>query len=822
MEENGESGRLDYNKRRAEGGDRKDNEPKVQKLNSDQKTKKGNPLSTTCYVQILGTGLDTQDTSPSILLFFDDQRFIFNAGEGLQRFCTEHGIKLSKINHIFLSRVCSETTGGLAGLLLTLAGKGNKEMSVSIQGPSGLQFLVKAMKTFVPKKAMLHTSIIGPTWTSDRAADFDSKIFTEPAKIFANEVVKISALLLRPRCYPPSNPSFLKPIALDSQQGLDMTKLKPGDISAIYFLELPEIIGKFDPKKAMALGLKPGFKFRDLQLGKSVPSDDPKISQLVHPSDVMGPSVAGPIVLLVDCPTLSHLQQLVSLHSLGSYYNGEKIVSCVIHLSPSSVTLTEGYQTWMRRFGGAQHIMAGHEKKNIEIPILKSTAKMAARLNYLCPNFFPSCGFLAPPNFHNAEQDIIASNLVAVPNPSKIVAAENLLKFHLRPSSHYGLNKSAIPKLGSHAEVIDDILLEIPEIADAAIEVSNFWNKSGSNIPSCLENIAREEMEIVFLGTGSSQPSSYRNVSSIFINLFSKGSLLLDCGEGTLGQLRRRFGVMGANDAVRSLKCIWISHIHADHHTGLASILAHRCRLLKGTSQEKILVIAPIQLKGFLDAHQSAEDLDMQFIYCGQTMDAKWEGFESYRQRPRILGELTKDFETQQKLKKMLGEVGLEALISVPVLHCEDAFGLVLKAVERHNTDGKTIPGWKLVYSGDTIPCPELKDASKGATVLIHEATFEENMVEKAKEKNHSTTKQAIDAGGGEYPRDGAYRVILTHFSQRYPKIPVFDEEHAHKTCIAFDLMSVNIADLPVLPKILPQLKLLFKNEADFEELHDV
>lgn len=32
-------------------------------------------------VQILGTGMDTQDTSPSVLLFFDKQRFIFNAGE---------------------------------------------------------------------------------------------------------------------------------------------------------------------------------------------------------------------------------------------------------------------------------------------------------------------------------------------------------------------------------------------------------------------------------------------------------------------------------------------------------------------------------------------------------------------------------------------------------------------------------------------------------------------------------------------------------------------------------------------------------------------
>jgi len=32
-------------------------------------------------LQILGIGMDTQDTSPSILLFFDKQRFIFNAGE---------------------------------------------------------------------------------------------------------------------------------------------------------------------------------------------------------------------------------------------------------------------------------------------------------------------------------------------------------------------------------------------------------------------------------------------------------------------------------------------------------------------------------------------------------------------------------------------------------------------------------------------------------------------------------------------------------------------------------------------------------------------
>ena len=106
-----------------------------------------------------------------------------------------------------------------------------------------------------------------------------------------------------------------------------------------------------------------------------------------------------------------------------------------------------------------------------------------------------------------------------------------------------------------------ELLTEIPEIVDAAQHVRQLWDhpvegnghavsSDGSiieepwidelGLPSCLENICREDMEIVLLGTGSSQPSKYRNVSSIYINLFSKGSLLLDCGEGTLGQLKRR------------------------------------------------------------------------------------------------------------------------------------------------------------------------------------------------------------------------------------------------------------------------------------------
>lgn len=87
----------------------------------------------------------------------------------------------------------------------------------------------------------------------------------------------------------------------------------------------------------------------------------------------------------------------------------------------------------------------------------------------------------------------------------------------------------------------------------------------------------REELEVVFLGTGAALPSKYRNVTGIYINCFARGGLLLDCGEGSLGQLTRRFGQAGVRDVVCSLACVWVSHIHADHHAGLPRSVPTTC-----------------------------------------------------------------------------------------------------------------------------------------------------------------------------------------------------------------------------------------------------
>jgi len=53
----------------------------------------------------------------------------------------------------------------------------------------------------------------------------------------------------------------------------------------------------------------------------------------------------------------------------------------------------------------------------------------------------------------------------------------------------------------------------------------------------------------------------------------------------------------------------------------------------------------------------------------------------------------------------------------------------------------------------------------------------------------HSTTSQAIDVG----MKMNARFILLTHFSQRYAKVPVFNESFSSQVGIAFDNMKVSL-----------------------------
>ena len=50
------------------------------------------------YLKVLGT--ETGDSTPSVIVGFADRKYLFDCGEGLQRFCIEHKIKLKRIVEI--------------------------------------------------------------------------------------------------------------------------------------------------------------------------------------------------------------------------------------------------------------------------------------------------------------------------------------------------------------------------------------------------------------------------------------------------------------------------------------------------------------------------------------------------------------------------------------------------------------------------------------------------------------------------------------------------------------------------------------------------
>ena len=126
--------------------------------------------------------------------------------------------------------------------------------------------------------------------------------------------------------------------------------------------------------------------------------------------------------------------------------------------------------------------------------------------------------------------------------------------------------------------------------------------------------------------------------------------------------------------------------------------------------------------------------------------------------------------------------------------------------------------GFKFAYSGDTRPTQEFIRIGRGATLLLHEATFDDELHGEAVAKKHSTTSEAIKAG---IDMD-AKALMLTHFSQRYPKLPIIAKDghgkQRMKVALAFDMMRMKVGHIGRFEKFIPALRELYKAEGDEEE----
>jgi ribonuclease Z len=104
---------------------------------------------------------------------------------------------------------------------------------------------------------------------------------------------------------------------------------------------------------------------------------------------------------------------------------------------------------------------------------------------------------------------------------------------------------------------------------------------------------------------------------------------------------------------------------------------------------------------------------------------------------PYCIPQLTYLRSSRKHLADMCVASGITHFQTVEANHGCRCLGCVL----RHKD------GWSLAYSGDTRPTQALIEAGKDATVLIHEATMNDEDIGLAKVKKHSTIGEAIGVG---------------------------------------------------------------------------
>lgn len=147
-------------------------------------------------------------------------------------------------------------------------------------------------------------------------------------------------------------------------------------------------------------------------------------------------------------------------------------------------------------------------------------------------------------------------------------------------------------------------------------------------------------------------------------------------------------------------------------------------------------------------------------------------------------------------------------MTACPVDHFRKSYALVM-TVPYVNQGKHEL--FKLAYSGDTGLSDKFTQIGQNADLLIHEATYQDELKEIALRYRHSTVSMALE----QSEKMRANHTILTHFSARYHALPYIQGELKENVSIAFDFMEVTPNDLPRLNSLYTKYRSAFP-EIDF------
>ncbi|XP_072027819.1 zinc phosphodiesterase ELAC protein 2-like [Amphiura filiformis] len=751
----------------------------------EKKSQYGSDKWPTVSLQIIGSG--TKDSTASVMIIAGTNRMIFNCGEGMQRLLLENGIKsMSKFQHLFFTRLTWDNVGGTIGMAIGLKAMGVPK--VCLHGSPQLEQFTQAFQRIVK-----HENLYVETRPyTDGDIDIEAGVIT-PVPLFASTGTQIegSSDAASSQSSSSSSASSDDSEPEMGQDAIDKRKArsnKPSgpskkrrrvatpNLTVAYVCKLHSKPGKLLMNKIKEFGVRPhGPHLTDLKKGIPHTTEDGRV---VKPEDVLGPSEPAIYFIVLECPSEDYIEavttnEVFSRHHAGNDSDTAKIV---FHISPQEVIDNSSYQEWMKKFGpSTEHVVLNQSNNS---PIHFGAHRLQTKLNLLHQGIFPQLLTAS------TEKDKTCAPTDQGDDSFRLQEGETFMLYHLRPD--LGWTREHVP-----SDNVKEYLKEVEELPQEFHSSLEDLKNSLEILPSSHGNINNKYPELVFTGTGSAVPMRDRNVTGILLNVSETQSLLLDCGDGTYGQLYRFYGSKHVDDIIAKLHCIFVSHIHLDHHSGLIQIVLEWNRIMdeRGESNRKLIIVGPTSLKPWL-AMYDAECEPLRFKRSIKFIDLRALSYfenDVVRNSP------------SPHVKSLLELLDLTQFDTVPVRHCFNSHAVVLT----HRS------GWKLAYSGDCMPSHKLVQVGQNADVLIHEATLEDGMNEEAFEKRHSMISEAIDVGN----RMNAKFTLLTHFSQRYMRIPYFKSEVKGQVGITYDNMRVSFSELPILPKFLPVLNHLFADK---------
>ena len=300
---------------------------------------------------------------------------------------------------------------------------------------------------------------------------------------------------------------------------------------------------------------------------------------------------------------------------------------------------------------------------------------------------------------------------------------------------------------------------------------------------------------LVVLGTASQSPTRTRNHNGYLLRWDGR-SILFDPGEGTQRQL------LLAGASVWPIRQICITHFHGDHCLGLPGVLQ---RMSLDGVPHPVHVLHPASGAEFLDRlhHASVfEDrLDLRPVPVAADGTAYRDdalAITAVRldHQPETFGWRIEEPSGRRMLPARLAELGVagEAVGRLQRQGSLDVAGrtVQLEEVSRHRQ------GQRMAFVMDTGISDAAVAAAGEADLLVCEATFSTADVQLARRFRHLTAADAARVA-----RDaGARRLVITHFSQRYPDTRILLDE---ATAIFPDVVAAeDLVSVPVPPRREP------------------